>query len=66
MILLPNFGKYIRSHFNNRWNFSVSDTIYLKEEIRVLRKEVEPKTFRLLVWMLYHRATKDAWELRPF
>ena len=26
---------------------------------------IEPKTFRLLVRMLYHSATGDSWELRP-
>ena len=28
-----------------------------KKEIRVLLSGVEPKTFQLLVWMLYHWAT---------
>ena len=36
-----------------------------KKEIRVLLSGVEPKTFRLLVRLLYHRATGDSWELRP-
>ena len=36
-----------------------------KKEIRVLLSGVEPKTFRLLVRMLYHWATGDSWELRP-
>ena len=36
-----------------------------KKEIRVLLSGVEPKTFRLLVRMLYHWATGASWELRP-
>ena len=36
-----------------------------KKEIRLLLSGVEPKTFRLLVRMLYHWATGDSWELRP-
>ena len=36
-----------------------------KKEIQVLRSGVEPKTFRLLVQMLYHWAIGDSWELRP-
>ena len=35
------------------------------KKIWVLLSGVEPKTFRLLVWMLYHWATGDSWELRP-
>ena len=34
-----------------------------KKEIQVLLSGVEPKTFRLLVRMLYHWATGDSWEL---
>ena len=34
-----------------------------KKKIRVLLSGVEPKTFRLLVWTLYHRATEDSWAL---
>ena len=35
--------------------YSVSDTVYTRKiEIRVLLSGVESKTFRLLVWMLYH------------
>ena len=46
--------------------FSVSDIGRLgTKEILVLATEVEPKTFRLLVRMLYHWATEDSWELRP-
>ena len=41
------------------------DTVgILGKKIRVLLSEVKPKTFRLLVWMLHHRATGDSWELR--
>ena len=36
-----------------------------KKEIRVLLSGVEPKTFRLLVRVLYHWATGDSWKLRP-
>ena len=36
-----------------------------KKNIRVLLSGVEPKSFRLLVRMLYHLATGDSWELRP-
>ena len=47
--------------------YSVSDTgILRKKEIRVLLSGVEPKTSRLLVRMLYHWATGDSWELRPY
>ena len=36
-------------------HYSVNDTgILSKKEIRVLLSGVEPKTFRLLVRMLYH------------
>ena len=37
---------------------------HTRKKIRALRSRVEPKTFRLLVRMLYHRATGDSWELR--
>ena len=36
-----------------------------KNKFRVLLSGIEPKTFRLLVRMLYHWATGDSWELRP-
>ena len=36
-----------------------------EKKIRVLLSGVEPKTFRLLVQLLYHWATGDSWELRP-
>ena len=39
---------------------------HTRKKIRVLLSGVEPKTFRLLVRMLYHWATGDSWELRPF
>ena len=45
---------------------SDTSTVYMRENIRVLPTEVEPKTFWLLVRMLYHWATGDSWELRPF
>ena len=35
------------------------------KKIGVLLSGVEPKTFRLLVRMLYHLATGDLWGLRP-
>ena len=36
-----------------------------KKDIQVLLSGVEPKTFQLLVPVLYHRATGDSRELRP-
>ena len=45
---------------------SISDTGDSEEKIRVLPTRVEPMTFWLLVQMLYHWATGDLWELRPF
>ena len=47
--------------------FSVSDTGLLgKRKSECSYQESNPKTFRSLVRMLYHRATGDSWELRPF
>ena len=40
-----------------------SDAAYSEKEIRVLLLGVEPKTFQLLVRMLYHWATGDSWVL---
>ena len=42
----------------------MKDTGGSEENIRVLPVEVEPMTFRLLVQMLYHRATGESWQLR--
>ena len=47
-------------HYSRKWHRHTR-----KKEIQVLLSGVEPKTFRLLVRMLYHWATGDSRELRP-
>ena len=44
-------------------HYLVNDRQTRKKKSRVLPSGVKPKTFRLLVRTLYHRATGDSWEL---
>ena len=50
---LRSIRELMRGRINCTWNSLVSDAGIL-EENRVLTTGVEPMTFRLLVWMLYH------------
>ena len=54
-------GEWMRMmYYSRKWHRHTR-----KKEIRVLLSGVEPKTFRLLVRMVYHWASGDSWELRP-
>ena len=54
-------GEWMRMmYYSRKWHRHTR-----KKENRLLLSGVEPKTFRLLVRMLYHWATGDPWELRP-
>ena len=54
------FWEWCTLYFFSKWHRQTR-----KKKFRVLPSGVEPKTFRLLVRMLYHWATGDLWELRP-
>ena len=53
-------GEWMRMmYYSRKWHR------HTRKRMRVLLSGVEPKTFRLLVRMLYHWVTGDSWELRP-